>query len=155
MYYSSGKSTSSKDSMYIKTIYIFIDCENISNITALPAIWNARYILILGKNQVHVSKNLLLAMNDRSVYTMDCVVSGKNALDFVIAFELGRRYEQDKDRPNDYYIVSKDKGFDAIVAHANSLFGFEAVQRVERLEDLPNEMPRGFEVKWRNNMLTI
>ena len=42
---------------------------------------------------------------------------GRNALDFYIAFQLGRMFETD--RSAQYYVLSRDKGFDPLLVHLN------------------------------------
>lgn len=58
---------------------------------------------------------------------------GKNALDFHIAFTLGRVFETDPDMQ--CYILSADKGFDPLIKHLGAN-NFKCV-RVESIENLP------------------
>jgi hypothetical protein len=58
--------------------------------------------------------------------------SGKNALDFHIAYHLGRIVETSPE--TECIVLSKDKGFDPLLAHINKA-GFTC-SRADRLEDL-------------------
>ncbi len=58
---------------------------------------------------------------------------GKNALDFHIAFTLGRVFETEPD--TQCYILSADKGFDPLIKHLGAN-NFKCV-RVESIENLP------------------
>ncbi|CAN7298080.1 PIN domain-containing protein [Variovorax paradoxus] len=63
--------------------------------------------------------------------------SGKNALDFHIAFQLGRTFETAPD--TECYVLSKDKGFDPLLAHLNKN-GLRC-QRVNSLDELLPMIP--------------
>lgn len=60
---------------------------------------------------------------------------GKNALDFHIAFTLGRKFESDSSVS--CYILSADKGFDPLIRHLESM-SFRCV-RVESISEIPNK----------------
>ncbi|PPC80853.1 MAG: hypothetical protein CTY38_10175 [Methylotenera sp.] len=60
---------------------------------------------------------------------------GKNALDFHIAFTLGRVFETEPD--TQCYILSADKGFDPLIKHLGTN-NFKCV-RIESIENLPIE----------------
>ena len=101
--------------------HIYVDYENVQNIT-LPLIAGkpVTVTLVLGSQQntlpVELTNHLLLhASQVRLVKTK---ASGKNALDFVLACELGGYCAHQRDAA--YHIISKDKGFDAVVEHLSS-----------------------------------
>lgn len=58
--------------------------------------------------------------------------TGRNALDFYIAFHLGRTFETAPD--TECYVLSGDKGFDPLLAHANRS-GLKC-RRIEAIEEL-------------------
>lgn len=58
--------------------------------------------------------------------------SGPNALDFYIAFHLGRTFETAPD--TECYVLSRDKGFDPLLVHANRN-GLKC-RRIEAIEEL-------------------
>ena len=63
--------------------------------------------------------------------------AGKNALDFHIAFQLGRTFETAPD--TECFVLSKDKGFDPLLAHLNKN-GLRC-QRVNSLDELLPMIP--------------
>jgi hypothetical protein len=97
--------------------YIFIDYEN----TALRAIPDhdriKMLILFAGENQKTVPFEI--AESVRQLGSRSRLVrmqgSGKNALDFHVAYYLGKYAETDP--KGIFRIVSKDKGFDPLVEH--------------------------------------
>ena len=46
--------------------------------------------------------------------------SGKNALDFYIAYYIGKFTEETKDKKVSFFIVSKDKGYDGLISFLES-----------------------------------
>lgn len=62
---------------------------------------------------------------------------GKNALDFHIAFTLGRTFESDSNVS--CYVLSSDKGFDPLIKHLESK-SFSCV-RVESIAEISNNKP--------------
>lgn len=97
--------------------YIFIDYENIAP-RAIPDHSDIKLVLIfLGEKQKDVSVEVAESMRklgSRAGFVR-MVGSGKNALDFHIAFYLGKYSEIDPE--GSFKIVSKDKGFDPLVKH--------------------------------------
>jgi hypothetical protein len=101
-----------------RTNYILIDFENtqvvdLSLITGKPV----KVILLIGEKQKHLPvvlvKQLLAHADQVSIIESTCV--GRNALDFILAYHVGQLVQQN---PTGYFhIVSKDKGFDPLIAH--------------------------------------
>jgi hypothetical protein len=97
--------------------YVFIDSENVA-LRAIPNHDRIRMlILFAGENQKNVS--IEIAESLRQLGPKARLVrmhgSGKNALDFHIAYYLGKYAETDP--KGIFRIVSKDKGFDPLVEH--------------------------------------
>ena len=98
--------------------FVFVDFENVPKIElSLISQQTARVTLLLGKNQ----KKLTVAMvkeiqrlGDR-LQLVEVGASGHNALDLTLAYYLGRTAQQFPQ--GQYFIVSKDKDFDPLVAH--------------------------------------
>jgi PIN domain len=97
--------------------YVFIDYEN----AALRAIPDheriGQLILFAGENQKTVSMDIaesLLRLGPKAKLVR-MHGTGKNALDFHIAYHLGKLAESDPG--GTFRIVSKDKGFDPLVEH--------------------------------------
>lgn len=101
-----------------RTNYIFIDFENVQE-TDLDRIANkpVKVTLVLGERQKSLPVKLvkLIQKYSTQVALAETVLNGKNALDFVLACEIGIASEKD---PNGYFhILSRDIGFDALIKH--------------------------------------
>jgi hypothetical protein len=98
--------------------YILVDFENapIQN-TDFLSDQDAELLIFIGKTQAKLSADLVLAVQElgsRARYIrMDG--SGKNALDFHIAYYLGQLSAQDT--TGRFVVLSKDTGFDPLIAH--------------------------------------
>lgn len=102
----------------MKTNYVLVDFENVQPGKIVPpSDIPIKVLVFLGEKQAKVSVELamsLQSMGDKAEY-IRITGSGKNALDFHIAFWIGKLSEKD---PNSYFhIVSKDTGFDPLVKH--------------------------------------
>ena len=101
--------------------HIYVDYENVQNIR-LPLITGkpVTVTLVLGcqQNTLPVELTTRLLEHASQVRLVKTKASGKNALDFVLACELGGQCARDRDAS--YHIISQDKGFDAIVEHLRS-----------------------------------
>jgi hypothetical protein len=101
---------------HLPTNHVFVDVENVKVIDpAVIGSKNLRLHLFLGPHQrkldVEVVEKLL--EHSQTVQMIRSPKSGKNALDFVLAYHLGQAVQGD---PKGYFhIVSKDAGFDALV----------------------------------------
>lgn len=101
--------------------YILIDYENLQpkDIAALNQ-EHFRVMLFVGANQSKIPFELAAAMQqmgERAEY-IKISGNGSNALDFHIAFYIGRlAWEQ----PDAYFhVISKDSGFDPLIQHLNT-----------------------------------
>lgn len=102
----------------VKINYIFIDYENVQPTSfSLPPDYPFKIILFVGANQTKISIELATSRQElcSNAEYVKIEGNGKNALDFHIAFYLGRLFEKD---PNGYFhIISKDSGFDILIKH--------------------------------------
>lgn len=101
--------------------HVFVDFENVHEID-LTVIGNkvVTFTLLLGAKHSKLDVSLVERMMEHasSVQLLRLSSSGKNALDFALAFYLGKAATTD---PSAYFhIVSKDKGFDPLVEHLRS-----------------------------------
>jgi hypothetical protein len=98
--------------------YVLVDSENTPLQNADFAREKSVELLIfIGKTQTKFARELVLAvqaMGTRARY-IEMDGSGKNALDFHLAFYLGQLSTQDPTAR--FFIVSKDTGFDPLVKH--------------------------------------
>ncbi len=100
------------------TNHVFVDLENIKTID--PAVIGGKRVgfhIFLGPQQLKLDVALVekLLAHAPSVQLVRSTLGGKNALDFVLAFHLGQAALADP--KGHFHIVSKDKGFDALIEH--------------------------------------
>ena len=124
----------------MKTNYVLVDYENVQVPTiSLLKGGHFRVLLFLGPNNMTLKKDLVLGMqqlHDRLEF-INMESSGKNALDFHIAYYLGKLA---KENPDGYFhIISKDKGFDPLIQHLKTEHILAA--RSESIEALPCLQP--------------
>ena len=104
-----------------RTQYIFIDYENVSESDLSRVIGKAaRVLMIIGTKHTKLPTSLFLFAQDspEQLRIVQTPVDGRNALDFVLTFELGRTIATD---PEGYFhIVSKDTDFDSVLRHLKS-----------------------------------
>ncbi len=101
--------------------YLFIDYENVA-LESLPGLKQDQTVyLFLGPNQKKVWKGLLKAVHSlgSQAHLVDMEGEGKNALDFHIAFYLGKISSQEPDAT--FLILSGDTGFDPLITHMKGL----------------------------------
>lgn len=101
--------------------HVFVDFENVKEMD-FAALGNkpVTYTLLLGANQTRLDTDLVkeLMKHAGSVEMIRLTSSGKNALDFALAYYVGRAAVVD---PNGHFhIVSKDQGFDPLIEHLKS-----------------------------------
>ena len=102
----------------MKTNYVLIDYENVQpkNISLLAAEhFNVK--VFVGQAQSKIPIELVSAMQALGARGEYIVIAGngKDALDFHIAYYIGRISSSDSDAF--FHIISKDTGFDPLIAH--------------------------------------
>jgi PIN domain len=126
----------------MKTNYVLIDFESVQvKSLALLVSEHFRVRLFLGPNHTKVPSDLVLAMHDfgdRAKY-VKLDAPGPNALDFHIAYYLGQLAAHDP--TGFYHIISKDTGFDPLIAHLKTKKIFAA--RSASIEEMPCFLPAG------------
>ncbi|TAG48111.1 MAG: hypothetical protein EAZ30_07240 [Betaproteobacteria bacterium] len=98
--------------------YVLVDHENVSLSDAdLLTSAAIRLIVFVGQGQKKISIDSAIAVQRLGTNAEYVQMSGTgpNSLDFHIAFYLGRLAEQNQ--TGFFHIVSKDKGFDPLIAH--------------------------------------
>jgi hypothetical protein len=120
----------------MKTNYVLIDFENVqpASIAALDA-EHFHVIVFCGANQTKVGLDLatlMQKMGSRAQY-LQISGNGSNALDFHIAFYIGELASRE---PGAFFhIISKDTGFDPLIAHLKSRKILSA--RSKTIADMP------------------
>jgi hypothetical protein len=101
--------------------HVFVDGENVPQIN--PEVIGTKLVnftLLLGANQKKLDIGLVEKLIEyaASVQLIRLTSSGRNALDFALAYYIGRAVTTD---PTGYiHIVSKDTGFDPLIEHLRS-----------------------------------
>ena len=126
---------------------IYIDFENVPNIQ-IEQLADTQIFLFIGENQKRLSTSVVRAIQPLggNVEWIQMSGTGKNALDFHIAYYLAMYKDQES---TEHYIISKDAGFDPLIAHANSLG--QKVKRVVTFADVFEQIGLGkdLEEKYR------
>jgi len=116
---------------------LMIDYENVQGVTLDSFDPNSVEVwFFVGKSQNKIPFSLVESTQPfgSSLRWIKIEGDGKNNLDFHIAFELGR-LSMEKEKVGDIYLLSKDKGFDALVQYVNHI-GLK-VKRIVNLSQLP------------------
>ncbi len=116
--------------------HVFIDFENVPAITLTGfAGGPVRLTILLGEKQKRLDSLLVeqLLQYSANVNFVRLRSSGRNALDFTLAYSVGRAVAADPTA--EVYIISHDKGFDPLIEHLN-LNRIKAA-RHEDFQDLP------------------
>lgn len=122
----------------VRTNYILIDHENVQpkNLGLLNGHpFEVKVIVFVGAKPGKFNPEpvmALQALGDNGQY-VQMEGSGTNALDFHIAFYIGQIAERDKDAY--FHIISKDKGFDPLIAHLKTKDIY--ARRSEDLAEIP------------------
>lgn len=101
--------------------HVFVDYENVH--TVEPAIIGSKTVhvtLLLGAKNTKLDATVVekLMQHAATVEMIRLTSSGRNALDFTLAYYVGRAVLAD---PSGYFhIVSKDRGYDALITHLRS-----------------------------------
>lgn len=98
---------------------LLVDYENVHKVDLSVLDETFRAIIYVGakQNPPKAARNPATAHRFRRVDFQKIEGSGKNALDFHIAFQLGRTFE--KSPGTECFVLSKDKGFEPLLAHLN------------------------------------
>ncbi len=119
--------------------YVLIDYENVTpeNLDLLDQEW-IRVLLFVGKNQTKIPFSIVKAMQKMAARAQYIEMSGigHNALDFHIAYYIGRISAKDLENVAFFHIVSNDAGFDPLIEHLKKQEHVFA-DRVTKIEDIP------------------
>lgn len=109
------------DSSLVPMNHVFVDFENIHHFD--PDAIGAKRVtltLMLGAQQTKLDVELFekLIKNAVAVEVIRLTSSGKNSLDFALAYYLGRKVLGDPTAS--FHLISRDKGYDPLVEHLRS-----------------------------------
>lgn len=120
----------------MRTNYVLIDYENVQ--PEAMAVLNKEHfkvIVFVGANQAKVTfevASVLQQMGERAEY-IKISGNGSNALDFHVAYYIGALASKEPDAY--FHIVSKDTGFDPLIAHLKTKKIFAC--RSKDVSDIP------------------
>ena len=126
----------------MKKHLLLVDYENVHKIDLSLLDDSYQAIIFVGANQEppKAARNKATSHRFTRVDFQKIAASGKNALDFHIAFHLGRMFETAAETV--CIVLSRDKGYDPLLLHLNKE-GLRC-RRVERFEELlPTSTPLG------------
>ena len=114
------------------TKIIYVDFENVPNVD-IQEIKDTKILLFIGQSQKRLSTNIVKAIQPlgKNVDWVQITGTGKNALDFHIAYYLAMNRAE---LNCEHFVISKDAGFDPLIAHANALG--QKVRRVVSFADV-------------------
>lgn len=98
--------------------HVFVDFENVHHVD--PAVFSLKHLsltLLMGARQSSLDAELVTKMLEHAadVHLVRLTASGKNAVDFALAYYLGRAVLAD---PGAYFhVISKDTGYDPLIEH--------------------------------------
>ena len=116
--------------------YVFVDYENVQ-VPSLALLKSEHFkvCIFLGANNTKLPVSLFVSMQElgQRVELITLEASGKNALDFHIAYYLG--VLSSANPTAFFHIISKDSGFDPLIHHLKTKKIFSA--RSASIEDMP------------------
>lgn len=120
----------------MRTNYVLIDFESVQP-TDLALLENEhfRVKVFIGPNQAKVSVDLMMALQEMGARA-ECIrldASGKNALDFHIAYYIG--VISVSDPTAFFHVISKDTGFDPLLRYLKTKGTFSS--RTVAISDIP------------------
>jgi len=129
--------TNNEPELHIPRInYVLVDHENVQPTDiALLDRTDVRLYVFVGARQAKLLSEIAIPMQEmgeRAKYVRASAV-GANALDFHIAYYVGRLVTLDP--AGLFYIISKDKGYDPLLAHLQA--GGVHAKRLERIAEIP------------------
>ena len=120
----------------MKTNFVLVDFENVQpkNVSLLHG-HSFKIKVFVGANQPKIPFDMARALQayGPDAEYVEITGRGRNALDFHIAYYLGRLAEETPDAS--FYVISKDKGFDPLMEHLKAQ-GISC-QRSSSIADIP------------------
>jgi len=101
--------------------HVFVDFENVHKVDlAVIGSKSVSFTLLVGPRQTKLDASLVEKLFEHavSVQLVRLTSAGRNALDFTLAYYVGRAVAADP--TGHFYIISKDTGYDALIAHLRS-----------------------------------
>lgn len=124
--------------------YLYIDYENVQDVQPEALDDTMKVLIIVGENQSKVPLQLVQQTQPFGERVEWLQVSGKgrNALDFFIAYYIGRDVCQRPDK--EYIIYSKDAGYDPLINHLTK--ENVAISRIVSFQELAPRKANGLDM---------
>jgi hypothetical protein len=100
--------------------WAFVDYENVGSLEGLTASVYERVFVFCGPKNTRIKVDALPTEGFCPIEVIRVSTTGRNNLDFHLAFHIGRFHEV-ADQDVAFHIVSNDSGFDGLVSHLNKL----------------------------------
>jgi len=100
--------------------YVLVDLENVQPEDLEPLRGSANQLRVfVGSRQSTLPRKFAIALHQDAGTAGYIEINGhgKNALDFHIAYYIGKFAAEDPG--SSFYVISEDKGFDALITHLN------------------------------------
>lgn len=119
--------------------YLYIDFENVQDVNVKFIKETTKVKIIVGQDQKNIPFDLVTKTQKfgDSVEWIKVEGKGKNALDFFIAFYIGKASATEKDKK--FTIYSKDTGYDPLIEHLRSkridakrIVSFQELEKIEQ-----------------------
>lgn len=101
-------------------IWAFVDYENVGSLKGIDLSRYDRVIVFLGPKHHQIKFGPIPGGNGTAIQVIQLATTGKNNLDFHLAFSLGRHFETAPPEV-EFHLVSNDQGMDGLVHYAKSL----------------------------------
>src|SRR5690349_3862760 len=105
----------------LRVNHVFVDFENVHEV-ALDIIGSkaVTFTLLLGSRQTKLDVAIVeqLLEHAASVQLVRLTSAGRNALDFTLAYYVGRAVAADPG--GSFHVISKDAGYDGLIEHLRS-----------------------------------
>ncbi|MCO8123845.1 PIN domain-containing protein [Stieleria sp. TO1_6] len=139
----------------VKNNYLLIDLENIQpeDLRELKP-HGYKVLVFVGKNQPTIKTDFAVSMQDLGGDAQYIQVSGsgKDALDFHIAFYIGRLSQQFPE--SRFRILSKDKGFDPLIDHLKQTgINTRRLESIKQITRFSATAPLAEQMHWINVFL--
>lgn len=118
--------------------YILVDYENVHDLDYSPFLTAGMVVKVfVGELQAKITTDFAMLMQKHKdlLFLNKISGNGKNALDFHIAYEMGRIFCTDQNAV--CYVFSKDTGYDPLIENIRKQHGKKHCYRVESLDAIP------------------
>ncbi|MCQ2092460.1 MAG: PIN domain-containing protein [Fibrobacter sp.] len=128
--------------------YILVDYENVHDLDYSSFLKSGMVVKVfVGESQAKITTDFAMLMQKYKdlLFLSQISGNGKNALDFHIAYEMGRIFCTDQSAV--CYVFSKDTGYDPLIENIRKQYGKKHCYRVDTLSAIPLPKPETSKAK--------